>query len=171
MARKYKRPYYRKRVKAADHIDFECASFYEQIRLTTAVRMKTVPVPEEWRPVVARASLESWLIHTRALMCFFYEYPSWKYPDVLARDYLTEKRWTKNVNFFVPDDDMKERIEDIGGFVAHISYRRSVAGAAEATRWGQEFNWVRDRLERWYSLLDLRWQDRFPRLRSFLTPS
>lgn len=76
----------------------------------------------------------------------------------MTRGFETQRR---------PHKKAQNRIDDIGRFVAHISYDRS--RLRRRARWRKDdYVWVKDRLHKWYDLLDLRWQRRFPRLGVFL---
>ncbi len=139
----YNRPRRDKRERGAPHLLYECRMFFSswELSLTTAGK------PELWN-----ALLEASLIHTRNLMLALRERRHRRYPDVLFRDYLAVRDWSRLKSELIPDAETEVLIEDIGRFVAHVSYGRT--RLRSRARWGMRHTgWVVPRLRLWYNAL------------------
>jgi len=167
----YHRPPAARLREGVGHLQYECISLYRQSALLVEMQRKPTPAgvsAEAWE-VLRMALLESWLVHVRGIMMACREHRGRRFPDdLLFRDYLTPPAWDAVRATLIPDAAAEERIQDIGLFLAHISYRR--ADSPLRARWHvDEFVRLDRRIRAWYDALDADWQREFTPLGTVLT--
>src|SRR5437016_1154744 len=125
---RYERPPVERLHQGVGHLQYECIAFYKQGGLL--VELNQVPslpgVAADAFDTLKHAMLEAFLVHARALMMAFRESRGRRFPDdLLFRDYLSAEAWETLRGELVPDAAAEERVQDIGVFLAHISYGRA----------------------------------------------
>jgi hypothetical protein len=166
----YERPTAARLKEGVGHLQYECVSLYKQSLLSVEMQKNPRPagVSDEAWDVLKTTLLESWLVHVRGIMMACRERRGRGFPDdVLFRDYLTPAAWQALRGTLVPDAAAEERIQDIGLFLAHISYRR--ADSPLRARWHiEEFVRLDRRIRAWYEALEPEWRREFSPLGDIL---
>lgn len=149
----------------ASHLSFEIRSFYKQWFMLLALDSYLTPEAiagsgiDELAPSMRNdlfvATLEAWLTHVRALLLAFHPERALTAKgkdDVLFRDYVDDELWSALEVDVVPDPATRQRIDDIGTLLSHLSYRRA-DGTYDAPQWQSwgagEYDAVHRRLVAW----------------------